>query len=211
MPLGERRRGFGVARQEGKELLEPRRVEAEARRELPQEGPQLLLEPQYAGGEEIGERGLYIMQLFEVGDKPAALDGKLEAVRGLVMPSREGVGSLERIMRAVDLGRVDPPAGVGELVGLAQPARIKAAAPAAIGPAGNADTNGAGPAHGQAPQSATKAPLRPSGGRGRGPARSDGRVRWAMPRTGSSTALTLPSPPDQRGDREPKGFRECRC
>ena len=44
-----------------------------------------------------------------------------------------------------------------------------------------------------------RAPLRPSGGRGRGP--RSGRVRWAMPRTGSSTPLTLPSPPGRRGER----------
>src|SRR5208282_6425870 len=45
------------------------------------------------------------------------------------------------------------------------------------------------------------APLRPSGGRGREPSRSDGRVRWAMPRTDASAPLTLPSPPGRRGER----------
>jgi hypothetical protein len=58
----------------------------------------------------------------------------------------------------------------------------------------------------------TRAPLRPSGGRGRGPtptgprdARAEdrlrvGRVRWAAPQTGSSVPLTLPSPPGRRGE-----------
>jgi general secretion pathway protein K len=46
-----------------------------------------------------------------------------------------------------------------------------------------------------------RAPLRPSGGRGRGPSRSDGRVRWAAPRECSSAPLTLPSPPGRRGER----------
>jgi len=41
----------------------------------------------------------------------------------------------------------------------------------------------------------SRAPLRPSGGRGRDPTRRVGRVRWAGPRTGTSAPLTLPSPP----------------
>jgi adenylate cyclase len=45
----------------------------------------------------------------------------------------------------------------------------------------------------------SRAPLRPSGGRGRGP--RSGRVRWAAPRTGTSAPLTQPSPPGQRGER----------
>ena len=143
-------------------MVEPRRVEPDARRELPQEGAQLRLEPQYAGGEEIGERGLYIMHLFEVGDETAALDGKDKAVRGLVMPSREGVGALERIMRAADLDRVDLPAGIGQLVGMAQPARIKRAAPAAVVPAGNADTDRPEGTQGGSPINAPKTPLRPA-------------------------------------------------
>jgi hypothetical protein len=51
------------------------------------------------------------------------------------------------------------------------------------------------------------APLRPSGGRGRGPSRSGGRVRWAVSRTGWSATLTLPSPPGRRGERISK--RRC--
>jgi hypothetical protein len=50
----------------------------------------------------------------------------------------------------------------------------------------------------------TRAPLRPSGGRGRGP--RSGKVRWVAPQTGSSAPLTLPSPPGQRGERG-KGAR----
>src|SRR5262252_3607152 len=128
------------------------------------------------------------MQLFEVSDEPAALDGEDEAVRGVVMPSRDGVGALERIMRAVDLDRVDLPAGVRQLGGMAQPARIKGPAPAGIVPAGNADADGARTAHPQV------SPLRSSGGRGRDPTRRVGRVRWAASPIGSSASLTLPSP-----------------
>ena len=43
------------------------------------------------------------------------------------------------------------------------------------------------------PRPVSRAPLRPSGGRGRGP--RSGRVRWAAPRTGTSDPLIPPSPP----------------
>jgi hypothetical protein len=47
-----------------------------------------------------------------------------------------------------------------------------------------------------------KAPLRPSGGRGRGPgATAPGKVRWAAPQTSVTAPLTLPSPPGRRGER----------
>src|SRR3981081_3921043 len=42
---------------------------------------------------------------------------------------------------------------------------------------------------------ALRIPLRPSGGRGRGPARSDGRVRWASANPLESPTSPQPSPP----------------
>src|SRR5204863_2191023 len=113
----------------------------EARRKLPQERAQLLLEAQHAGGEEIGERRLDVAKLLQMRDKSAALDGEDKAVRGFVMPSGEGIGVLERIMGAVDLDRVDLPAGIGQLIGMPQFARIEGAAPAAIIPTGDADAH----------------------------------------------------------------------
>jgi len=50
---------------------------------------------------------------------------------------------------------------------------------------------------GQAWDPGERAPLRPSGGRGRGP--RSGRVRWAAPGNGPSAPLTLPSPPASGG------------
>src|SRR5262245_7136854 len=51
----------------------------------------------------------------------------------------------------------------------------------------------------------SKAPLRPLGGRGRGPgASAHGKVRWATPQTATSALLTLPSPPGRQGEREKK-------
>src|SRR5439155_10452679 len=113
---------------------------------------QLLLEPQHAGGEEIGERRLDVVELFEVSDEPAALDGEDKAFRGFVMPSGEGIGALERVMGTVDLDRVDLAARIGKLVGMTQPARIKCAAPAAMGPAGDADAHLARATHRRAPR-----------------------------------------------------------
>src|SRR6516165_5319332 len=52
------------------------------------------------------------------------------------------------------------------------------------------------------------APLRPSGGRGRGPTRRVGRVRWPELRTGPPAPLTLPSPPGRRGERVKLRLRE---
>jgi hypothetical protein len=116
VPFGERRGGFRVPRQRPDETVEAGGVEFEPRRELPQERAQVLLQPQHAGGEEIGERRFDVVKLFEVGDEPAALDGKDKAFRRLVMPSGKGIGVLERVVGAVDLDRVDQPAGIGELI-----------------------------------------------------------------------------------------------
>src|SRR5436309_5876301 len=44
-------------------------------------------------------------------------------------------------------------------------------------------------------RSSTEIPLRPSGGRGRGPSRSDGRVRWVPASALESPASPRPSPP----------------
>ena len=143
---------LGVARQDREEMVETLGVKSESGRELPQKRAELLFEPQYAGGEEIGERRLYIIQLFEVRDEAAALDGEDKAFRGLVVPSGEGFGTLQRIMGAVDLDRVDLPAREGQLIGMPQAARIKGAAPAAIVPAGDADADGPGTAQRRTPR-----------------------------------------------------------
>jgi hypothetical protein len=163
--LGKHYGGLAVARQHCEKPVELFSIEAEARRELPQKRAELLLQPQDPGGEEIGERGFDVAQLLHMGDEAAALDGEDETVRRLVMPAREGFGALQRVMRAVDLDRVDMPAGIGQLVGLSQLLRVEAAAPAGIAPAGDADPDPTiagcpagcgGAAHGLAPASRDK-------------------------------------------------------
>ena len=135
MSFGEGRRGLRVRRQQSKKVFETCGVKSEARRKLPQERAQLLLEAQHAGGEEIGERRLDVAKLLQMRDEPAALDGEDKAFRGFVMPSGEGIGALERVVGAVDLDRVDLPAGKGKLVGVPQAARVESSAPSAVGPA----------------------------------------------------------------------------
>src|SRR5262249_46551490 len=140
------------------EMLKAFIVKSEAGRELPQKGAQFLFEPQDAGGKEIGERGFDVAELLQMGDEPAALDHEHKALRGLVVPSRKGIGVLQRIMGAVDLDRVAPPAGMGELIGIPQSRWVKAPAPASIGPAGDADSDMGGAAHLQNPREYGKRP-----------------------------------------------------
>src|SRR5207237_65470 len=64
MPLGQGRGGLGVARQQREERIELLFVEAEARRELPEQRPELFLQPQHSLGEKIGERRFDVAQLF---------------------------------------------------------------------------------------------------------------------------------------------------
>src|SRR5438067_4359008 len=108
-------------------MVEPLGIEAETRRELPQKGPELLFQPQHPRGEEIGERRFDVAQLFQMGDETAALDREDKIVGRLVMPAREEFGPLQRIMRAVDLDRLEVPAGIGELVALTQFLGVEAA------------------------------------------------------------------------------------
>jgi hypothetical protein len=148
--LGECRGRGAVPRQHSEEPGEPLGIEAEARWELPQKRPEFLFEAENPGGEEIGERGFDIAQLLHMSDEPAALDREDKILGRLVTPASKGFGSLQRIMRAVDLDRIEMPAGIGELVALAQPFRIEAAAPSGIAPAGDADADSAHPTAGAA-------------------------------------------------------------
>jgi len=99
-------------------MVEALGIEAKGRRELPQAGAELFLEPQHARGKEIGERCLDLAQPPDVGDVARALDREDKALRGLVVPPGKSVGPLQPIEGAVDLDRLDLPAGIGKLVGV---------------------------------------------------------------------------------------------
>src|SRR5262249_19477323 len=107
VPFGEGRCSYGISRKQRKEIRKALSVKSEPRRELPQEWTQLFFEAQDAGSKEIGERRLDVAKLLQMGDEPAALDGEDEALRCLVVPTRKGIGMLQRVMGAIDLDRVD--------------------------------------------------------------------------------------------------------
>src|SRR5437764_7203976 len=79
-----------------------------------------------------------------MSDETAALDREDEIIGRFVVPAGEEFGPLQRIMRTVDLDRIEMPAGIGELIALAQLLRVEAAAPAGIAPARDADPDLAG-------------------------------------------------------------------
>src|SRR5262249_52956989 len=134
-------------RQQRKEMIEALGRKAEARRELPQHRPELFLEAQDPGGEEIGKRGLDLAQSPDMGDKPRRLDREEKSLRGLVVPAGKRVGPLQPVKRAVDLDRVDLAARIGKLTGMRQTLRVEGSAPSAIGPTGDADPHRADATH----------------------------------------------------------------
>src|SRR5690606_3911583 len=128
------------ARQLPHECIESFRVEPTPRRELPEDRPELVTEPEHARREEVRERRAHIVELFHVRDEAAALQGKPKARRRLLIPRRKAGGSLQRVKCAVDLDRIESTAGVLELPTVGEAARVeRAPAPAGIGPAGYAD------------------------------------------------------------------------
>ena len=145
--FGKGRGGVGVARQQREEMIEPFGGEAEARRELPQHGPELFLEAQDPGGEEIGKRGLDLAQSPDMGDKPRRLDREEKSLRGLVVPAGKRIRPLQPVKRAVDLDRLDLAARIGKLAGMRQALWVEGSAPSAIGPAGDADPHRTDAAH----------------------------------------------------------------
>src|SRR4051794_22773509 len=90
------------------------------RRQLPQEGSKLCLQCQDSRSKEIGERRLDVAQALHVGDKAPAFDREDKPIGRRLSPSGKKFGPLQRIERAVDLDRIDMPAGISELVPLAQ-------------------------------------------------------------------------------------------
>ena len=136
---GELCRRAGAARQQVQERVDPRGVEAQARRELPEQRAQLGTEREDARGEEVGQRHADVAQLLEVGDVAAALDGEQEVVGGLRGPRAVGPGPLQRVERPVDLDRVHQAGEVRELAALRQAGRVEHAAPRRVAPARRAD------------------------------------------------------------------------
>ena len=128
-PFGEGGGGLGVARQQCQEMVETLGIEAKGRRELPEDRAELLLQPQDAGGKEIGERRLDLAQPPDMGDEARALDAEDEIRRRLGVPARVAFRALQRVERAVKLDRRKPARCVLELATLRQALRIERSAP----------------------------------------------------------------------------------
>lgn len=74
------RLGVG-AREERKEAFEAVRAQRHTGWELPEDGAELGAEREDTRREEVGERGLDVVELLEMRDVAAALDGEDEVVR----------------------------------------------------------------------------------------------------------------------------------
>src|SRR5688572_3252720 len=114
----------------------------EVRRELPEDGTQLLAQVEHARGEEIGERGLDVLQPQHVRDVARPLDGKYESFRCVRVPTGIAGRPLQRIERAVDLDDGKDAGRVLEFGMLWQVFGIKRAAPRFVAPTGDADAYG---------------------------------------------------------------------
>src|SRR5262245_20680618 len=78
-----------------------------------------------------------------MGEKATALHREHEVVGRVRVPAEIARRPLERVERAVDLDRAEPPAGELELTPLRQALRIEDAAPRGVAPAGDADPHAA--------------------------------------------------------------------
>lgn len=96
-------------RQEGKERLQPFRVEGEAFWKLPENGPELVAKCQGPGGEEIGYRRLGPDELQHVSYVAWALDREHEVVGGGGGPVGKAAWHLHAIEGAIDFKGVKLP------------------------------------------------------------------------------------------------------
>lgn len=112
---------MGLADGPGKQLeqlAEQPRVELETGRKLPEKGPQLVLQLQWAGGEEVGHGLGDVAQAPDMGDIARRLDAEDEVLRGLRIPAGKALGGLQGIEGAVDLDAAHRPRGVFQLPAL---------------------------------------------------------------------------------------------
>src|SRR6185503_15077059 len=124
-----------------KKPLEARRIEAEHRRELPEERPELVAQVEDSRGEEVRERLVDVFQPQQMRDVARALDAEDEARRRLAVPLVVILGPLQRVERAVELDRGKVRAAELELAAVGEAFGVPDTAPRLVAPAGNADPN----------------------------------------------------------------------
>src|SRR5262249_26445654 len=96
---------------------------------------------QEAGGKEIGQRSLDVLEAQHVRDVTRPLDREHEIAGRIGRPLRECLRALQRVKCAVDLDAVENDRGIGQLAAVQQSFRIEPSAPGRIGPPGNADAH----------------------------------------------------------------------
>src|SRR6185503_9951269 len=117
-----------------KEPLEAGRIEAEHRRELPEEWPELVAQVEDSRSEEVRERLVDVLQPQEMRDVARALDAEEEARRRLAVPLVVILRPLQRVERAVDLDRGKVRAAELELAAVGAAFGIPDAAPGFVAP-----------------------------------------------------------------------------
>ncbi len=125
--------------QQGQEGAEQLRVIAHGWRKLPQEGAELVLELQGAGGKEVGHGLVDVPQASDMSDVARRLDAEHEVVGRGIAPAGKAFRGLQRVEGAVDLDAGHGPGGVLEFPALHQPLGVEVTPPGRVAPAGYAD------------------------------------------------------------------------
>src|SRR5215470_8304369 len=116
-------------------------MEAEIRRQLPQNRTELLAQVGHTRGQEVREGELDASELQHVGDIARAFDREHEVLLRLATPARVVLGTLQGMERAVDLERIEHARRVLELAPARQALGIETAAPGRVAPPGKADAD----------------------------------------------------------------------
>src|SRR3984893_18956573 len=112
MPQSEPMKILG---QQFEKAAEIRFVEFLERRELPQQGPEVIAEFQHARVEEPVDRFAGLLELAPMGDEARSLDREDEAVGNLRRPFAKGRRRLRAIECTIDLDRGEVAGRIDEL------------------------------------------------------------------------------------------------
>ena len=126
------------------EFSEIRRIEFLGRRELPEQGAEMLAELGHAGIQKAFDGIAGLGEHAAVHRKTRTFQREHEAVRHLARPLAKRRRRLRAIESAVDLDRGQPLARIGQLFRMRETLRIKDPAPRREGPAADADADLAG-------------------------------------------------------------------
>ncbi len=130
-------------RQMSQELGEVGFVERCERRELPEDGAELVAKLGQSRGKESLDEIAGLGEHLALGDEARTLQREDETVRRGVGPLPEALGRLQPVMGGVDLDGGEVARGIGQLIRLAKTLGIEHAAPWRIDPAADAGADAA--------------------------------------------------------------------